>query len=176
MGWRILVNFIPSLWLGIKYKYPPTHLKTENTFWFPWFISFEIFMTWGHLHVTRNVVSTDFKRRDMLVKGSKWEVWLEMFVMVWKLWWYCISISRQGMKNPATSYLIFWEYFLFTLGSNHLSLRESGAICFTLLASKSVPHVTKIRLFYFLDMNYLQFLYILPIFLLSCWIWPCFSE
>ena len=24
-----------SLWLGIKYQYPPTHVKTQNTFWLP---------------------------------------------------------------------------------------------------------------------------------------------
>ena len=40
--WRILVNFIPPLcmlWLGMKYWYPPSHVKTLNTFWLPWFIS-----------------------------------------------------------------------------------------------------------------------------------------
>ena len=35
MGWRILVNFIPRLQLGIKYYYPPTHVKAQNTFWLP---------------------------------------------------------------------------------------------------------------------------------------------
>jgi hypothetical protein len=31
----ILVNFIPRFWLGIKYYYPPIHVKTPNTFWLP---------------------------------------------------------------------------------------------------------------------------------------------
>jgi hypothetical protein len=39
MDWRILVNFIPRFLLGIKYEYPPIHIKTPNTFWLPWFIS-----------------------------------------------------------------------------------------------------------------------------------------
>jgi hypothetical protein len=33
MGWRILVNYIPRPWLGIKYYYLPIHIKTQNTFW-----------------------------------------------------------------------------------------------------------------------------------------------
>jgi hypothetical protein len=31
---RIEINH-GSLWLGIKYQYPPTHVKTPNTFWLP---------------------------------------------------------------------------------------------------------------------------------------------
>jgi hypothetical protein len=34
--------FIPRLWLGIKYWYPPTHVETQNTFWLPWFILIKI--------------------------------------------------------------------------------------------------------------------------------------
>ena len=32
MDWRLLVNFIPRLWLGIKYMYEylPTHVKTPQ--------------------------------------------------------------------------------------------------------------------------------------------------
>jgi hypothetical protein len=35
VGGYTLVNFIPRLWLGIKYQYPPTHVKIQNTFWLP---------------------------------------------------------------------------------------------------------------------------------------------
>ena len=34
-------------------------------------------MTWGQLHVTRNVASSDLPHCDMSVKGSKREMWFE---------------------------------------------------------------------------------------------------
>ena len=49
------------------------------------------------------------------------------------------------MKNPATSYLIFWECVFIYFRVQPFIFE--GAISFILLASKSVPHVTKIRLF-----------------------------
>jgi len=36
---------IKSLPLGIKYKFPPTHVKTRNKVWIPWIISILICLT-----------------------------------------------------------------------------------------------------------------------------------
>jgi hypothetical protein len=51
-----MLNLNTRLWLGIKYSYPPTHVKTQNTFCLPWIISILIC-----LKSTNTVVYFDWK-------------------------------------------------------------------------------------------------------------------
>jgi len=47
-------------------------------------------MTWGHSHVTRNVVYSDLPRHDMSIKENKWEMW---FYSYWVLIFHsCIKL------------------------------------------------------------------------------------